>query len=186
MRILEENAWVFTDPHFQHKKLVEMGKRPEGFEELISTSWIKKDPNAVIYCLGDIAFKAQAETHAQYVQSMPGYKILILGNHDNQKEAWYLSHGWNEVHMKLRLVTKVNGKHTRLLLSHIPQLDDNSFDINVHGHFHNDAHRANTPEMLAIKSKKHKLLALECVNYELIKMQDFLDGKIIQEGLFTL
>jgi len=169
---------LFTDPHFKHRKLVEWGKRPDGFEMLIKESWEQANSDDVIYCLGDVCLGDKVKAHEEYVKPMPGYKILILGNHDKEKPQWYLEHGWDEVHHKLMLK-----RPWRVLLTHKPQVDDGSFDINIHGHFHNDSHRAKEPHYLAIKSPKHRLLALECVQYKLVSLQDFIDGKIEQPGL---
>jgi calcineurin-like phosphoesterase family protein len=173
------NEWLFTDPHYHHRMLVETGKRPEGFESLIDESWKRLVlPQDKVYCLGDVCMGDKVKVHTEHVESMPGWKILILGNHDKQKPQWYLEHGWNEVHEKLMLK-----RPWRVLLSHKPQIDDESYDMNIHGHFHNDQHRASEPKNIAMRSPKHRLLALECVNYQLIPLQDFIDGKIEQPGL---
>jgi calcineurin-like phosphoesterase family protein len=173
-------AWILVDPHYNHANLVRRGNRPEGYEERISSHWTAKvGTDHTVYCLGDVCMGKQAESHERYVEPMPGYKILILGNHDRQKKGWYLDHGWDEVHEKL--VVWVNGRP--ILLSHKPQVDDGSFSINVHGHFHNDIHRLMEPEMLAIRSPKHRLLALECVDYSPVPFVDFINGKITQDGL---
>ena len=172
--------WLLTDPHFFHLKLVTKGYRPAGYEDLIRSSWLSLVlPSDVVYCLGDVCHSRQAEAHEQYVRPMPGRKILVRGNHDKQRDEWYLSHGWDEVHDAVTVW--VNGRP--VLLSHIPQPDNGKFSINVHGHFHNDLHRASEPEMVAIRCHKHRLLALECVNYKLVKLEDFVEGKIEQPGL---
>jgi calcineurin-like phosphoesterase family protein len=185
---MEDNVqiteWLFTDPHFKHPNLVLKGNRPEGYEELIQTDWVSKVlPQDRVFCLGDVCMKSQSESHTKYVVPMPGYKILIKGNHDNQKDSWYLAHGWDEVHDSLRLAMTVNGRHTRVLLSHFPQEDDGSFDINPHGHFHDDLHRTMKPEMIAIRSPKHRLLAMEAVDYKFVRLIDFLEGRVEQKGL---
>jgi calcineurin-like phosphoesterase family protein len=173
--------WLLTDPHFNHENLVLRGNRPKGYETLIWDSWTSLvGQGDTVYCLGDVCFKKQGESHEMYVMPMPGYKILIAGNHDRQKPQWYLDHGWNEFHPT---TLRVQHGPVRVLLSHKPQQDDGSFDVNVHGHFHNDVHRAQEPDMVAIRSPKHRLLALECVNYQLVPFGDFVDGKVVQEGL---
>jgi calcineurin-like phosphoesterase family protein len=186
MRLLGQNDWIFTDPHFNHHRLVEWGDRPEGFESLIDANWKRRvGTDDTVYCLGDVCFKGQAEAHAQYIQSNPGYKVLILGNHDKQKEAWYLSHGWNEVHTTLMLSATANGRHTRLLLSHTPQADDGKFDLNVHGHFHANLHRLDD-EVRALLTKRHMLLSLEAVNYDFVLLDDLINGRIEQPLLAQL
>ena len=185
MRQLNQNDWVFADPHFNHHRLVEWGDRPENFEAIIDANWkLRVGPIDVVYCLGDVCFKGQAEAHTKYIQANPGYKILILGNHDRQKEAWYLSHGWSEVYTTLMLQASVNGRHTRLLLSHVPQKDDGKFDVNVHGHFHNNLHRLREPEMQALLTKRHMLLSPEAVNYDFVRLQDLIEGRV-QQPLLT-
>lgn len=73
--------WVFTDPHFHHKMLVETGKRPVGFELLIKESWMSLvQPTDKVYCLGDVCMGDKVKVHDQYVKPMPGHKILIMGN----------------------------------------------------------------------------------------------------------
>jgi calcineurin-like phosphoesterase family protein len=175
---------VFTDPHFGHKNLVLWKDRPEGFESLIDAAWkLRVESNHKVFCLGDVCFKGQAEAHTRYIQANPGYKILILGNHDKQKESWYLSHGWDEVYTTLMLQATVNGRHTRLLLSHVPQKYDGSWDLNVHGHFHNNLHRFDEPEIKAIYTKKHILLSAEAVNYDFVRLDDLINCRIEQPGL---
>jgi calcineurin-like phosphoesterase family protein len=116
------NSWVFADPHYNHRKLVEHGYRPDGYEAMISKSWAENvQPNDIVYCLCDVCFSRQR------------YKILLRGNHDQQKDSWYLSHGWNEIYETLL----VQHEQKRILLSHIPQLDDGSWDLNLHGHLTN-------------------------------------------------
>jgi len=172
-----------TDLHLNHAKLVTKGFRPEGYEEMITSDWrTQVQDDDVVYCLGDVAMGKEGEAHER-IKTLPGRKILIRGNHDKQKDAWYLSHGWDEIHDSLRLNRTVNGRHTRVILTHVPIAVDNSWDLNIHGHFHNDSHRAKTEEMLAIYSNKHRLLSIECVDYKMVPFQEFLEGKVIQVGL---
>lgn len=187
MRKLEEDWWVFTDPHFGHKNLVLWKDRPEGFEALIDASWKRRvEAGQTVICLGDVCFKEQGATHEKYIMGNPGYKILILGNHDKQKVSWYLSHGWDEVHESLMLQANVAGRHTRLLLSHVPQKYDGSWDMNVHGHFHANFHRLKEPEIQAIYTKRHMLLSIEAVNYDFVRLNDLINGRIEQPGLTLL
>ena len=172
-----------TDLHLNHQKLIDKGFRPDGYDKEILGDWaIQVVPGDVVYCLGDVAMGKEGEAHGR-IKALPGYKILIRGNHDKKKDAWYLSHGWDEIHTELRMNRTVNGRHTRVILTHVPVADDNSWDLNVHGHFHNDSHRKMTEEMQAIYGNKHSLLALECVDYKMVGFQDFIEGKVVQVGL---
>jgi calcineurin-like phosphoesterase family protein len=176
-------VWLLTDPHFFHYNLVRRGNRPDGYEERLRSHWTSNVlADDVVLCLGDVCMAKQAEAHRLYVQATPGYKILVRGNHDNEKDDWYLRRGWDEVHRTLALAVD----STRVLFSHFPQADEGQYDLNVHGHFHNDQHRADEPEMVAIRSPRQRLLALECVNYELVSMLDFVEGRVVQDGLPVL
>jgi len=179
--------WLLPDPHFNHPNLVLRGNRPEGYEGLITADWqAKVQPTDVVYCLGDVCMKRAGEAHEQFVMPMPGRKVLVRGNHDKQKDAWYLNHGWDEVHETLMVQVTVTGVVKNVLLSHFPQPDVHNgprFDLNLHGHFHNDTHRMMEPGMVAIRSPKHRLLALECLNYGMTSLQDFVEGKVHQPGL---
>jgi len=173
--------YLLSDSHYHHKMLVETGKRPDGYELLIKESWLSQvQPDDVVYHLGDVCMGDKVKVHEEYIMPMPGYKILIRGNHDKEKDSWYLSHGWDEIHDQLRLK-----RPWRVLLTHKPQPDDGSFDLNIFGHLHNNTHRL-TPELKAMLTPKHRLLALECVQYKLIPFIDFIEGKIEQPGLPVL
>ena len=169
--------FITTDLHLHHKKLVERNFRPEGYEAWIAANW-KSSVTAsdLVICLGDVAMGKEGEAHETYIRPMPGRKILIRGNHDKQKDSWYLSHGWDEVYKELRMTYTVNGRHTRVLFTHIPVASDNSFDVNVHGHFHDDLHRAEEPGMQAILCPKHRLLSLELANYQMVPLLSFLEA----------
>lgn len=180
------DAWVFTDPHFNHKNLITKGYRPEGYDFKIQNSWYEKVKHEdTIICLGDVCMGKEGESHDVFIRPMPGRKILIRGNHDKQKSAWYLSHGWDEVYDELLLTGDIEGRFQRILLTHIPVANRNTFDMNIHGHFHNDAHRAMKPEMLAIRCAKHLLLAMECVDYQIVSLTDLIAGRVVQEGMFN-
>lgn len=83
-------TYYTSDLHFAHKNLYARGVRnfscPEECEELIRNNF-----NAVIrpkdklYILGDLALNANYDALAEYLTSLNGLKIVILGNHDNPK-----------------------------------------------------------------------------------------------------
>ena len=171
--ILEDLAGVYVipDTHFNHKMLVRENHRPAGYEEVIASNWGRKvGPYDVIFHLGDVCFADKAKAHNQYVRSMPGYKILVLGNHDNETDQWYLEHGWDDVCKSATLLLR-DGRV--IVLSHKPLADDGSYDVLVHGHFHNTDHRRWEPEMTALASPKHKLIALETHGYTPFPLADW-------------
>lgn len=154
------NFWLTTDTHFGHIKLVEQNLRPVGFEDKIFKGLINAlHEEDVFIHFGDISFDNDAGWHEK-IKELPGKKWLIKGNHDKRSSSWYLSRGWDFVGYSIT----INHFGYKILMSHIPQ-PDTGYDINIHGHFHNTDHRKHEPEIAAILTSKHYLLALEYNNY---------------------
>ena len=154
--------WLITDTHFRDKALGEHCGRPPDFDKRIIAAWRRcVQPTDTIIHLGDIGMHDPAWAHEQ-LRTLPGKKILTLGNHDKHSWTWYMSNGWDTVCETMSL----NRYGQRWLFSHKPQPDLGYFDINVHGHFHN-----NPPEQweTALRERvtdKHRLLVLENVGYQ--------------------
>ena len=152
------NYWITTDTHFGHDKLMEYLNRPKGFEDLI----LRRHQNTikqgdVLIHLGDICIGNDKHWHAQFMKCLPSVKRwLIRGNHDKKTNHWYLNHGWDFVATTIQM--RVYGLD--ILFSHIPQ-PDSGYDINIHGHSHNNDHHRHEPELKAVKSSKHRLVFLE-------------------------
>ena len=160
------NYWITTDTHLGHEKLLEYG-RPERFSEKIlkgvRNTVRRKD---VLIHLGDICIGNDMYWHEELLRrtlSVSTKKWLVKGNHDRKSDTWYLNNGWDFVSDRIYL-EKFGAK---ILFSHIPVgiIGDYTFDINIHGHFHDSDHRRNEPEISAILSDRNILVALEYTNY---------------------
>jgi calcineurin-like phosphoesterase family protein len=83
--------------------------------------------------LGDVSLKLSREYLAETVHRLPGYEILVMGNHDRKKPVrWWLDAGFDEVCPHPVVYA---GKH---ILSHaIVDMFRGSGFINIHGHIHN-------------------------------------------------
>jgi len=134
--------WLLPDPHLGHSYLVKKNIRPAGFEEqiikFIKTHVLFYD---VLICLGDFTFFGKNEYTEKFAEASKCTKWLTRGNHDERSIHWYLSHGFNMVADEIKLT--IYGKV--VLLSHIPIVNRNDFDICIHGHLHSDGHRADVP-----------------------------------------
>lgn len=132
-----KNVWFIADTHFGHKNIIQYCNRPfetveEMNEELIKrwNSKVKKEDK--IYMLGDFALGGIARVE-ELLSKLNGYKILILGNHDNFSVQKYLNAGFNEVS---RLPVLFNDY---FLLSHAPlDLSPHCRFANIYGHVHDD------------------------------------------------
>lgn len=151
-----------SDLHRYHRNVINYCNRP--FRDVIEMDnyliemWCKTVSNDdIVYVIGDVSLNPK---HAD-VNSFPGYKILIPGNHDgcfkflnrseekyNKMLKKYNDLGWNEIHQILELDLKNNIK---VLLSHLPYntIHGNKYDqryqeykpidnglVLLHGHLH--------------------------------------------------
>jgi calcineurin-like phosphoesterase family protein len=55
--------------------------------------------NDTIINLGDVSLKLSKDYLTEPIHRLPGYKILVMGNHDRKKPVrWWLDAGFNEVY----------------------------------------------------------------------------------------
>jgi len=158
-------TWLITDTHFFHDKLTELCERPADFTDRIAANWkrmIAKED--LIFHLGDLSIGKKQPTK-DLLGSLPGRKVLILGNHDHESVGWYLTNGFSSVCQSMVF--------RNALLTHAPanSLPANAV-INVHGHLHNNAHRL--IEVGGFYPQPwHKLLAIENTRYEPVLWEKF-------------
>ena len=161
--------YLTTDTHFGHPKLIEYG-RPENFEKLIHEGLKMLPDDCLLIHLGDVGFTGSEEIHRKYIEPLKCKKILVRGNHDHKTDEWYMEHGWDFV--CYRFEAKYFGK--KILFSHIPFRDNNHYDLNIHGHFHDSKHHLEEAFILAVINSKQILLALEYTHYKPVNLEKFL------------
>lgn len=139
--MIMSNIWVTTDWH-----AIEIDERTG--RKSISNSFLKLtrkaeklvQRNDIILCLGDIAFRGQDDIvngkadeelspFGDMIRNMPGYKILVKGNHDGLDNQEYLKIGFQEVGTAATLGD--------FLFTHKPYPVSND-QVNVHGHTHHE------------------------------------------------
>jgi calcineurin-like phosphoesterase family protein len=112
--------WFTSDPHYFHKNVIRMCKRPfatlhEMHEHMIQ-EWNKRvKSQEKVYCLGDFAFSGWTLTKT-IVRRLNGHKILVLGNHDLAAHKM-LATGFQEVHENHWIEI---GNKQKVYLSHYP------------------------------------------------------------------
>lgn len=79
-------------------------------------------PDDKIYCLGDLCF-LQASRGMPLLQSLPGRKILVQGNHDKWSATQYENCGFTVVE---QLMLKVAGVMVKMC--HYPYFFDKTYD----------------------------------------------------------
>lgn len=141
------NKIFFTaDLHFCHDRAFIY--EPRGFksvqemnEEIVKRAWEVMDEEDDLYILGDLMLNNNGEG-LKLVNQLPGYKYIILGNHDSEdRKTQYI-----ENISKLGLIQyawRVNYKGYHFYLSHYPTLTGNlekeslkQVTCNLFGHTH--------------------------------------------------
>ena len=138
------------------------------------------DEKDEIYHLGDVIFKRAGDL-GNILSSLPGIKYLTKGNHDHNKNTWYMNKGFIES----RMFMYVEYKGYKILLSHIPQdivekeKEFGPIDFNIHGHFHrvDRAEPDRGAKGYPFYSDKHVALSIEELDYKPIEIIDFLTLK---------
>lgn len=106
-------------------------------------------PEDVVIHLGDVQV-GKGHALKELMDSLPGTKILTLGNHDTHSPTWYMRNGFAFACTMMA--------YKGVTLSHYPQMNlIYGTDLNVHGHVHNSVWRPSRPFQ--------RLLAIEHTNY---------------------
>lgn len=161
------NYWLLTDTHFNHtEKMIRDCGRPIDYEARLLRTASQIPADDVLIHLGDVAMGKESEWNEAFLKACRAKrKILIRGNHDAKSDSWYLEKGWDFVSEGIQM--RKWGK--RILLTHIPQKDDGSFDVNVHGHLHNRTHR-----IIDNLSPKCRLLSMEDTKCQAVNLETFI------------
>ena len=179
----EMRIWCISDSHFGHDKMVEYCGRPKDFSRQIVSNLSKmcRDDDILIH-LGDICMGEDKYWHNAVIDRLNCKKWLVRGNHDKKSNSWYLAHGWDFVCEQF--TDTYFGKE--ILFSHVPQRDNGTFNLNIHGHLHNNLERLKRKEYVTpdeearnigvvdILTPKHKLIALEFTGYKPVNLNEVL------------
>lgn len=154
--------WLITDTHFNHQMLVTQGHRPADFQARILSNWRRLVASQdFVWHLGDVIL-GQNGTLGDILNSLPGTKFLVRGNHDHESDGWYMRHGFQFCAQGV-----LRGG---VWLSHAPALSLPSGAIlNVHGHLHNNTHHTEH----VTRPEHCKLLALEATDYAPVEFDEF-------------
>jgi calcineurin-like phosphoesterase family protein len=154
--------WLITDTHWFHDRMEILCERPPDFTARIITNLRAQiQPNDRLFHLGDVIFYKYGYLKS-ILDSIKGTKILIMGNHDRKSPNWFMNNGFTFA-TDMVVVRDV-------LLSHKPvQALPTGVRLNVHGHWHNDVKER--PDWWLPAT--HRLLALEYVDYQPVKLLEF-------------
>ena len=134
----------WSDQHFYHHNIIRYSERPfDNVEhmnnEMLSRYYQTVTDNDLVIFGGDIAF-GEVEKGRTLLANLPGKKILVLGNHDFDKNKLVYRdyHIFDEITMVFVFYLTHGKEIINVLVTHYPVdnkwLPDNT--INVHGHIH--------------------------------------------------
>ena len=99
----KEKVFVTAVTHFHHQNIIGFCDRPfrnvKDMNEKMVENWNSVvSKNSKVFHLGDVSFGKQSDTK-KIVQKLNGYKILIMGNHDEKHDInWWQDCGFDEVY----------------------------------------------------------------------------------------
>jgi calcineurin-like phosphoesterase family protein len=81
-----EDIWIWSDPHFGHKNIIDYSNRPfstvEAMDETLAKNWNDRvQPRDRAFMLGDIVF-GNPRLREGFLSTLNGRITLVRGNHD--------------------------------------------------------------------------------------------------------
>lgn len=94
------NIWFTADDHINHTNIIKHTNRPfasiEEMDNVLINNWNSVvAPNDTVYVLGDFVWFKRTSATQSYLDRLKGKKILIMGNHDDNRTA---KASWQEVY----------------------------------------------------------------------------------------
>jgi len=145
--------WVIGDTHFGHSEIKKHTRRPEDVDARICRNWRRLvAPQDIIIHLGDVAWLFAVKQG--WIQTLPGMKILIRGNHDSKSISWWMKHSGFAYACDGLVMSGIYFSHRPS--KHLPA----GATLNIHGHCRNRWPRG-------LRVYPHcRLFALEYERYE--------------------
>lgn len=148
-------VWVISDTHFGEDDLKAVFSARPSDEQLLKQINSKVGKAGVLIHLGDVG-------DLEYARRLKGYKILIMGNHD--QSATKFEGIFNEIYQGPLMIGE------RLLLSHEPVDIDWAFCL--HGHTHN----------LYARRPNHLCACVDVCGYTPINFNEFMKSGLLKEA----
>ncbi len=158
----------WSDLHFYHNNIIEYAERPfkdtnQMNQKMISNYWANVTDKDIVVFGGDIAYGAVEDT-INLIKDLPGKKVLVLGNHDFDKnKSIYRDYKvFDIVTLAFVMQRDVDGQTYNVLVTHYPvhyeALPEKT--INLHGHIHNQ-----------LPGSRNINMSVEMVNFTPVSME---------------
>lgn len=171
---LNLDTWIVSDTHFFHDNIIKFTERDEKSLSKFQAAWINLiKPHDTVFHLGDIFMGRGAIQQAKnFIQTLPGQKYFLRGNHDGQPTEFYTHRGWTEIGEDSRLYWQ-EWKGKKVLFSHYPDTKNLDWTINIHGHIHDGGYAPGTP------MRDYRNVSLEAV-WRPVRLREVLEGDMYQ------
>lgn len=170
---LSLDTWIMSDTHYFHANIIKYTERDDKSLPKFTAAWMNiiKDHDTVFH-LGDIFMgKGSIQKAKNFIQTLPGEKYFLRGNHDHQPTEFFAHRGWTEIGENSRLYWEWEGK--RVLFSHYPDTKGLDWDINIHGHIHDGGYAPGVPFL------DYRNVSLEAV-WRPVRLWEVLEGDMYQ------
>ena len=128
-----ENIWLTTDWHLYSKEWNDQHphRSKANLERLAANFNSTIGEHDLLIHFGDICDPESAdyETMKKIISSIPGRKILVRGNHDTEKDPYYIGLGFDDVVDVLVI--------HNMIFTHKP-IQVAPDELNIHGHLHSE------------------------------------------------
>jgi calcineurin-like phosphoesterase family protein len=171
---LNLDTWIISDSHFFHENIIKFTNRTEWSLPSFIDYWMNNiQDEDVVFHLGDIFMgKGSIQKAKTFIQTLPGQKYFLRGNHDKQPTEFYAHRGWTEIGKDSRLYWQ-GWKGKRVLFSHYPDTRDLDWTINIHGHIHSGGYAPGVPLL------DYRNVSLEAV-WRPVRLREVLEGDMYQ------
>ena len=143
-----ERTWLWADLHLRDRASVRYHHRPfwcwRTHDRALKRRWDRAvAPADTIIHVGDLAPESVGEQYRRrMLETLPGWKINVLGNHDVAALHAPLTDGWNATHGALVIASA-----PPLVITHCPLRTVPAGTVNVHGHMHRRRDRRFDPRI---------------------------------------
>jgi len=181
------NTWVTSDTHYGHDNIIGFCHRPEDHEQVMIAEWRKEVPDdATLIHLGDVCYRSNARFKHLIAKELTGErKLLIRGNHDNQRFSFYKQSGFNIVSpFSVLYKGAMHGRRPYVVsFSHYPWNPEEDgamqgYDLRLHGHIHNNGY---SREAWVPFIAQHVNLSVEQTKYRPVNLKLLLDAVLLGE-----
>lgn len=132
-----QKIYLIADLHLGHANIIKYENRPFSSVQHMDESLIKNWNSVVsnkdkIIVNGDFSFYGKEHTQ-QILSQLNGFKILVMGNHDEARSAkWWLEAGFDEVYKYPIILEEF------IIISHIPPqyIPPSTPYFYIYGHVH--------------------------------------------------